>query len=170
MIGSITNNVLTAYRSGLAPQAVGIPWKRSATVFFDGVTAVALTLYALFISDFLDTLNNVLTLSVAVLGPSMALYGTDILLRRNRYDGEQLHDETPGSRYWYRHGVNWAGVGALVLGTAAALLCVDTPVLVGPVATAPDGACGHRGAGRDATRAVRSGAAAHQLIRPAVNR
>ena len=77
---------------------------------------------------------------MAVLGPSIAIYGTDILLRRNRYDGEHLHDETPGSRYWYRNGVNWAGATALLLGTAAALLCVDTPVLVGPVATALDGA------------------------------
>jgi len=140
VVGSITNNVLTAYSSGLGLQAVGIPWKRSATVFFDGITAVALTLYALFISNFLDTLNNILTLSVALLGPSVALYATDILLRRNQYNGLDLHDERPGSPYWYAHGINWAGATAQLLGTAAALLCVDTPVLVGPVATALDGA------------------------------
>ena len=44
-----------------------------------------------------------------MLGPALAIYGVDILLRRNRYNGLELHDETPRSRFWYRHGVNWAG-------------------------------------------------------------
>jgi NCS1 family nucleobase:cation symporter-1 len=134
LVGSITNNVLTAYSSGLALQSIGIPWKRPVTVFFDGIVGVAITCYALFISDFLDTLNNLLALSVALLGPSIAIYAADIVLRRNRYRGPDLHDEKPGSPYWYHHGINWAGVSAQVAGSAAALLCVNTPVLVGPVA------------------------------------
>jgi NCS1 family nucleobase:cation symporter-1 len=89
--------------------------------------------------------NNVLTayslsLTVAFLGPALAIYGIDILLRRNRYNGLDLHDETPGSRFWYWRGVNPAGATAMIVGTAAALLCVNTSVLVGPVARALDGA------------------------------
>ena len=38
--GAITNNVLTAYSTGLALQAVGIPWQRSVTVIFDAVVAI----------------------------------------------------------------------------------------------------------------------------------
>jgi nucleobase:cation symporter-1, NCS1 family len=138
--GAITNNVLTAYSTGLALQAVGIPWKRSVTVIFDAVVAVGITCYALFISNFLATLNNILELTVAFLGPALAIYGVDILLRRNRYDGRALHDETPGSRFWYWHGVSPAGATAMIIGTAAALLCVNTAVYVGPVAGALDGA------------------------------
>ena len=104
------------------------------------MVAISVTGYALFISDFLTTLNNILALTVAFLGPALAIYGIDILLRRNRYDGLELHDETPGSRFWYWHGVNPAGGTAMVIGTAAALLCVNTSVLVGPVARALDGA------------------------------
>jgi nucleobase:cation symporter-1, NCS1 family len=140
VIGSITNNVLTAYSSGLALQSVGIKWSRAVTVFFDGIVGVAITCYALFVSNFLDTLNNLLELSVALLGPSLAIYAADIILRRNRYNGRELHDETPGSPYWFRGGVNWAGVSAQVIGSAVALLCVDTTLVVGPVARALDGA------------------------------
>jgi purine-cytosine permease-like protein len=138
--GSITNNVLTAYSTGLALLAVGIPWQRSVTVIFDAVVAIGITCYALFISDFLDTLNNILALTVAFLGPALAIYGIDILLRRNRYHGIELHDETPSGRFWYWRGVNPAGAVAMIAAAAAALLCVNTSVLVGPVARALDGA------------------------------
>jgi NCS1 family nucleobase:cation symporter-1 len=132
--------VLTAYSSGLALQATGIKWSRAVTVFFDGTVGVALTLYALFISNFLDTLSNILELSVALLGPSIAIYAADIILRRNRYNGLQLHDESPSSPFWYHHGINWAGVTAQLSGIAVALLCVNSTVLVGPIADALGGA------------------------------
>jgi purine-cytosine permease-like protein len=140
MFGSITNNILTAYSSGLALQAVGIKASRAITVFFDGIVGVSICLYALFISNFIDALNNMLTLSVALLGPSLAIYAADILLRRNHYDGVALNDETPGSKYWFSHGFNEAGVTALVVGTGVAVLCVNTPVFVGPISNLLDGA------------------------------
>ena len=140
VVGSITNNVLTAYSSGLALQAVGIKASRAVTVFFDGIVGTGLALYALFISNFIDTLNNILALSVTLLGPSLAIYAVDIWLRRNRYDGIALHDETRHSPFWFSHGVNWAGAAALVIGTGVALLCVNTSVLVGPVSNWLDGA------------------------------
>jgi purine-cytosine permease-like protein len=140
VLGAITNNVLTAYSTGLALQAVGIPWKRAVTVIFDAVVAISITCYALFISDFLSTLNNILELTVAFLGPALAIYGVDILLRRNRYNGLELHDETPRSRFWYWRGVNPAGAVAMIAGTAAALLCVNTVVYVSPVARLLEGA------------------------------
>jgi purine-cytosine permease-like protein len=140
MAGSITNNVLTAYSSGLSLQAVGIKASRAITVFFDGIVGVALASYALFISNFIDALNNILALSVSLLGPSLAIYAVDILLRKNHYDGMALHDETRHSKYWFSHGFNCAGVTALLAGAGVALLCVNTTVLVGPVSNLLDGA------------------------------
>ena len=139
IVSSFTNNVITAYSSGLALQGVGIKARRAVTVSIDGIVAVSLTIYALFISNFFDALNNFLSLSVAVLGPVTAIYVVDSLLCRNRYDGLQLSDESPQSPFWYRHGVFWPGVTALGLGTAAALLCINSPVFVGPVAHALKG-------------------------------
>ncbi|QDQ15830.1 purine-cytosine permease family protein [Streptomyces spectabilis] len=135
VLGTIALNALTSYSAGLALQAVGIRIRRSLSVIADGTAAVSLTLYALLVSDFLDTVSNVLQLTVALLGPATAVYATDILLRRNRYDGPALMDETPAGPFWYTAGVNPAGALALVGGVTAAALCVDT-LYTGPVAGA----------------------------------
>jgi purine-cytosine permease-like protein len=135
VLGTVALNALTAYSAGLALQAIGLRIRRSRSVLVDGVVSVSLTLYALLVSDFLDTVGNVLQLTVVLLGPSMALYATDILLRRNRYDGITLADETPGSPFWCSGGVNWPGALSLGAGVAASALCVDT-AYTGPVAAA----------------------------------
>ncbi len=133
VLGTIAVNALTAYSAGLALQAIGVRISRSRSVLVDGAASVALTLYGLLVSNFLDTVSSVLQLTVILLGPSMAIYVADIVLRRNRYDGIALSDQTPGSRFWFVRGVNPAGAIALLAGVAAAALCVDT-AYTGPVA------------------------------------
>ncbi|MCU1529516.1 MAG: nitrate reductase [Frondihabitans sp.] len=140
ILGSVTNNVLTAYSTGLALLAVGIPWRRSVTVIFDAVVAVGITVYALFISNFFDSLNSILELTVALLGPALTIYAVDIALRHSAYDGHELQDEGSTSRFWYRRGFNLAGLTALVVGTASAALFLDTSIFVGPFSAALDGA------------------------------
>ncbi|MGW2300271.1 purine-cytosine permease family protein [Streptomyces sp. NPDC001809] len=138
VLGTIAINALTAYSAGLALQAVGLRVRRSVSVLFDGAVAVALTLYGLLVSNFLDTVSNALQVIIVLSGPLMAIYATDVLLRRCRYDGRALSDETPDSPFWYTGGVNMAGALALVAGVTAAALCVDT-LYTGPVAAALDG-------------------------------
>jgi purine-cytosine permease-like protein len=133
VLGTISVNALTAYSAGLALQAIGVRISRSRSVLVDGAASVGLTLYGLLISTFLDTVGNVLQLTVVLLGPSMAIYATDIVLRRNRYDGIALADDTRSSRFWFRAGFNPAGALALPSGIVAAALCVDT-VYTGPIA------------------------------------
>ena len=140
VLGCVTNNILTMYSSGLCLQAIGIPLKRSVTVLFDGILGVALACYALFVSDFTSTLSALLEMSVALLGPAITIYAADIWLRGNRYDGDELHDETPASRFWFTGGWNWAGFGALFAGTAAAALWLNTTEYVGPLAARFEGA------------------------------
>ncbi|WP_432128826.1 purine-cytosine permease family protein [Streptomyces sp. bgisy082] len=138
VLGTVAINALTAYSAGLALQAVGLRVRRSVSVLLDGAVAVALTLYGVLVSDFLDTVSNALQVITVLVGPLMALYATDVLLRRCRYDGVALSDETPGSPFWYTAGVNRAGALALVAGVATASLCVDT-LYTGPVASALGG-------------------------------
>lgn len=138
VLGTISINALTAYSAGLALQAVGLRIRRSYSVLVDGAVAAALTLYGLLVSNFLDTVSNVLQLTVVLLGPSMAVYATDILLRRNRYDGLALTDESRTSPFWYTAGVNPAGALALGAGVTTAALCVDT-LYTGPFARALGG-------------------------------
>jgi nucleobase:cation symporter-1, NCS1 family len=139
VLGTVANNAMTAYSSGLALQAVGVRIRRSRSVALDGTLGVALTLYALLVSNFLDTVASLLQVMVALLGPSLAIYATDILLRRNRYDGHALTDQTRTGPFWYTAGVNWAGATALITGTAVASLCLATPLFTGPLARAAGG-------------------------------
>ncbi len=134
VLGSITNNVLTAYSAGLSLQAIGVRMSRARTVLIDAVIGGALCAYALLSASFLTGVSNLLALTVAYLAPATTVYAVDIVLRRNRYDGHQLHDERPGGPFWYRSGFNPAGVGAVVIGTAVGLLCVETTILTGPFA------------------------------------
>ncbi|MEU8531087.1 MULTISPECIES: purine-cytosine permease family protein [Streptomyces] len=138
VVGTIAINALTAYSAGLALQAVGLRIRRTVSVLFDGAVSVALTLYGLLVSNFLDTVSNALQVIVVLIGPLMAVYATDIVLRRFRYDGRALSDETPGSPFWYTGGVNRSGAVALLAGVAAAALSVNT-LYTGPVATALGG-------------------------------
>ncbi|MEU3448805.1 cytosine permease [Streptomyces thermolilacinus] len=138
VLGTVSINALTAYSAGLALQAVGLRVRRSVSVLLDGAVAVALTLYGLLVSDFLDTVSNALQVIVVLIGPLTAVYATDIVLRRCRYDGAALADESPRSAFWYSRGVNRAGALALTSGVAAASLCVNT-LYTGPVAAALGG-------------------------------
>ncbi|MFF9852026.1 purine-cytosine permease family protein [Streptomyces litmocidini] len=138
VLGTISINALTAYSAGLALQAVGLRIRRTVSVLFDGAVAVSLTLYGLLVSNFLDTVSNALQVITVLIGPLMAVYATDVVLRRNRYDGVALSDETSGSPFWFTGGVNWAGAVSLLTGVAAAALCVNT-LYTGPVAAALGG-------------------------------
>ncbi|MER7517589.1 cytosine permease [Streptomyces sp. NPDC126499] len=133
VLGTIAINAMTAYSAGLALQAVGLRIRRSRSVLVDGAVAVALTLYALLVSNFLDTVSNVLQLTVVLLGPAMTVYAVDILLRRNRYDGPALMDESRAGAFWYAGGVNPAGAAGVLGGAAVAALCVNT-AYTGPIA------------------------------------
>ncbi|WP_237774077.1 purine-cytosine permease family protein [Actinosynnema sp. ALI-1.44] len=129
IIGAVANNAMTIYSAGLAIQAIGIRLRRSRSVLLDGTIGVLLTMYALLVSNFLDAVSSTLQLMVAVLGPMMAIYVADVLLRRNRYDGHALSDESKDGPFWYVGGVNWAGVGALVAGAVPAFACIAIPSL-----------------------------------------
>jgi purine-cytosine permease-like protein len=125
---------MTAYSSGLALQAVGVRLPRSRTVLLDGTVGVLMTLFALLVWNFLDSVSSALQLAVAILAPVMGVYLADMLWRRNRYDGVALADDSRGSRFWFTGGVHIAGAVAVLVGIGAALLCSATLVYVGPIA------------------------------------
>jgi len=139
IVGTIANNAMTAYSSGLALQAVGVKLPRSRTVLLDGSVGVAMTLFALLVWNFLDSVSSALQLGVTILAPIMGVYLADMLWRRNRYDGPALADDSRSSRFWFTGGFHVAGVVAVLVGIAASLMCSATLVFVGPVAAAMSG-------------------------------
>jgi cytosine/uracil/thiamine/allantoin permease len=141
VLGSITNNVLVRTPPASTRRASDSGCSRAATVVITGVVATALAGWFVYIApSFLDTLNASLELSVTVLGPLVAVYAVDILLRRNRYDGVALSDERRTSPFWYSGGWFWPGTIAMVVATTIAVLMANTTLYVGPIATALGGA------------------------------
>ncbi|WP_284987886.1 MULTISPECIES: purine-cytosine permease family protein [unclassified Arthrobacter] len=139
VIGSVANNALTAYSTGLALLATGVPWKRSVTVIFDAVVAVGTTLYAVLVVNFLDAVSGMLEATLALLAPAMAIYAVDTFLRRNRYDGPALQDTSSRSKYWFHGGFNLGGCGALLIGSFGTFLCLSTTFYTGPITNALGG-------------------------------
>jgi purine-cytosine permease-like protein len=139
IVGTIANNAMTAYSSGLALQAVGVKLPRSRTVLLDGSVGVAMTLFALLVWNFLDSVSSALQLGVTILAPIMGVYLADMLWRRNRYDGPALADDSRTSRFWFAGGFHIAGVVAVLVGFGASLMCSATLVFVGPIAAAMHG-------------------------------
>lgn len=141
VLSSITNNVLVAYSTGLYALGLGIRISRVATIVVTGAASTAAAAWLLFVApSFLDTLNSSLELAVTVLGPLVAVYAVDILLRRNSYDGEALAAERRDGPFWYRTGFYWPGIIAMTGATTTAVLMANTTLYVGPLALALGGA------------------------------
>lgn len=139
VVNTIALNAMTAYTSSMALQAIGLPLRRIPAAIIVGVVGTALTIYLVLTSSLLAAANLMLQFLVVVSGPAMAIYVVDVLLRRYRYDGEDLFDERPGGRFWYTGGWSIPGVGALLIGAFATLMCLSTDVWVGPIASALGG-------------------------------
>lgn len=133
VVGTIANNALTAYSSGLVLQTVGIKLRRSITVLADGIFGVIITLLAVLVWDFIDAMNTLLELIVVIVAPLMSLYLADMWLRRNKYDGRSLEAAKEGGPYWYTNGYNVEGIIAFLVGLVASVLTVYTDFYVGPI-------------------------------------
>jgi purine-cytosine permease-like protein len=135
LLGSMTNNVLTIYSSSMSLQTLGLKIKRYQAVLIDGVIGTAMAFYATFVTDFLTALTEFLQLALVWYAPYTAIFIVDIVLRRNRYDGVQLHARE-GGIYWSRNGFHVPGVVALLAGMASGLLFSTTARFQGPLSTA----------------------------------
>ncbi|MCF2533976.1 purine-cytosine permease family protein [Yinghuangia soli] len=133
---TMANNGMTSYSAGLTVQSIGVRLARIPAVLVIGALGTVMTLYAILVFDFLTSVNTMLELVAAVTGPAMAVAVTDLVMRRNRYDGPELLAERRDGPFWYRGGLHWAGLLALVLGGAAAALCIETTFWSGPIAAA----------------------------------
>jgi NCS1 family nucleobase:cation symporter-1 len=138
IVSMIWANIVNTYSSGLNLQAIGVKIARYKTVLIDAVVAALFVCYALWISNFVDSLENFLALMIWWIAPWTAIYLVDAYLRRFRYRSQDLLRHG-GGLYWYRDGVNWAAVAALLLGAGAAVLFTNATLFASPLTTGPLG-------------------------------
>ncbi|WP_217144502.1 cytosine permease [Streptomyces sp. AC627_RSS907] len=136
VVNTMTNNGMTAYSASLSIQSVGVRLARIPAVLIIGGLGTAMTLYAILVWDFLTSVNTMLQLVVVVTGPAMAVAVTDVLMRRNRYNGADLLGQERGGPFWYRAGIHWSGILALLTGGVTSLMWVTTSSWTGPIAAA----------------------------------
>jgi nucleobase:cation symporter-1, NCS1 family len=131
-------NTIDLYSSGLTLQAIGVPVRRPAAALIDLVICVAVTFVAIFSASFNRLYLEFLSLLIVWLAPWFAIYITDWLLRRGRYDPASLVREH-GGRYWRRGGIHWPGIIAQAVGMIAALMWINSPAFTGPLSSRAGG-------------------------------
>jgi purine-cytosine permease-like protein len=130
--GTITNNFLNSYSSGMSLLAAGLKAKRWQAVLIDATIGTALSVYALFVFDFTNSFITFLSLMVLWIAPWCGIYLADMLLRRGRYDVAALFSHGRGA-YWYRRGVNPMAMLWFVAGIVLAALFASSSLFEGPL-------------------------------------
>lgn len=133
-------SALDLYSSGVTLQAMGLPVRRWQAVLADTCLAAGLTAYAIFSSSFNKLLTDFVDLMITWIAPWMAVFVVDWILRRFRYVPGELQRSDRGSLYWRSGGIHWPAIAAQVMGSAAAVACIDTPFYVSPLSHATGGA------------------------------
>ena len=136
VLNTIALNGMTTYTASMAFQSIGIPIRRIPSAIVIGVLGTFFTLYLVMSTSLLDAVNIMLQLLILISAPTIAVYATDIILRRNRYDGPALFDETPSGKFWFHRGFSLAGLAAVVLAALAGSLFITTDIYSGPIAVA----------------------------------
>lgn len=136
ILNTIALNGMTTYTSSMALQAIGLPLRRIPAAVIVGLIGTALTIYLVLSTTLLDAVNLMLQFLIIVAAPTISVFAADVIRRRGRYDGIELFDEGPTSRFWYTGGWSIPGILAVVVGGAGAALCLSTSVWTGPIAAA----------------------------------
>ncbi|NNN09391.1 MAG: hypothetical protein HKL85_09400 [Acidimicrobiaceae bacterium] len=113
-------NSLDLYSSGVSVQAMGFRLKRYQAVLMDSVIACALTIWATFGSSFSIYMKDFVGVIIVWIAPWFGIYVTDWLLRKYRYNANEMQKTTSDSIYWGSAGYNWNAMIAFVVGLVLA--------------------------------------------------
>ncbi len=129
-------NSMDVYSSGVTLQALGVPVKRWNAVLIDTVIGCGITAYAVFSAGFSNLLNDFVAAVIAWIGPWVAIFLVDWVLRRQRYVPGELQRTDSGGLYWRHGGVHWPALVAQALGSVASILAFNQSFYAGPIARA----------------------------------
>jgi nucleobase:cation symporter-1, NCS1 family len=135
IFGAITGNAMNDYSGSLAIQAAGVKIRRHYMAFFGTLLAFGLILW-LNSGNLSGKFQNVLLFTAYWLAPFLAIILIDWYLRGGRVSREGL-----SKLMEYRNlTMGWPALAALVIGFGAMVPFMDTGLLVGPIASALQGA------------------------------
>ena len=126
-------NSLDLYSSGVTLQAIGLNIRRWQAVLVDTAIACGLTFYAIFSSSFFSLLKDFVIGVICWIGPWMAIYLVDWLLRHRRYVPGELQKTGSDSLYWRSGGIHWPAIVAQTVGTVLAVESIAQVFFVGQI-------------------------------------
>ncbi len=130
--GTVTNNFLNTYSSGMSLLAVGVSTTRTRATTLNIGLALIGAAYVVFFRDLSESLIAFLTLMIVWSSAWCGVFLVDMWVRRARYDVQALH-EPVGGPYWYSHGWNLAAVGWFVTGALVSALFATSSIWTGPL-------------------------------------
>lgn len=136
IMNTIALNGMTTYTASMVFQSIGIRLKRIPSAVIIGALGTVFTIVLALGTSLIDAVNLLLQFLLIISAPTMAVYVTDIIMRRGRYDGFELFEETRSGKFWYSAGFNPAGVVAVLVGGIATALFLSTDIWTGPLAAA----------------------------------
>ena len=136
IVNTIALNGMTTYTASMVFQSIGVRMKRIPSAITIGVLGTIFTIVLALATNLIDAVNLMLQFLLIISVPTMAVYVMDIILRRNRYNGFDLFDESPGGPFWYSGGFSVPGISAALAGGIATALFLSTDVWTGPLAVA----------------------------------
>lgn len=128
--GTITNNFLNTYSSGMSLLSLGLKIRRWQAVLIDATIGTVLSAYALFVFDFTNSFTSFLSLMVLWIAPWGGVYIADIALRRGHYQIDALYQRS--GAYWFRNGFNPVALGWFAAGIDLAAMFSSSSVFQGP--------------------------------------
>ncbi|RFU19402.1 purine-cytosine permease family protein [Geodermatophilus marinus] len=136
--GTITNNFLNTYSSGMSLLAVGVSTTRTRATMLNISLALAVTCYVVFFRDFSEFLIAFLTLMIVWSSAWCGVFLADMALRRSRYDVDGLQ-QTSGGPYWYRSGWNVPATAWFLVGALTSALFATSTIWTGSLTAWVDG-------------------------------
>ena len=124
-INIVANFVSPAFDfSNIAPEKIS--WRAGGMIA--AVGSIFLTPWNLFNSP--EVIHYTLDVLAAFIGPLYGILVCDFyFVKKQQIEVDELFNDKPGGRYWYRNGVNPAAVKALVPATVIGMLIVLIPAL-----------------------------------------
>lgn len=126
-INIVANFVSPAFDfSNVAPRRIS--WRTGGMIA--AVASIFITPWNLFNNP--AVIHYTLDVLGAFIGPLYGVLVVDFyLVKRGRLAVDDLYTVSPSGAYWYRDGVNWRAVAALLPAALIAVLCVMVPTLTG---------------------------------------
>lgn len=113
----LTTNMINLYCGTIAINSIFPKAKFRPTLIVFTILAIALGVVPIYLTSFMDFFYAFMHFLGALYPPMCAIIIVDyFFIRKRKYEITEM--DRKGGIYWYKHGINWYGMVALVLGAA----------------------------------------------------